>query len=160
LPIGDSRLPICLCRSTKIGNRKLTFTATGANSLPHGSAMPMRGKSMTCRGAPHFKSSGLRPVAVIDRLSLWGGVYGKSKTCRASAWPSHVARISPRRLPHGLAEHHLRGARRQTRRLRMRFTQPGNLQQRFTRTREQPDQISFFRARLVHQRRPVDAGDP
>jgi len=54
----------------------------------YGSAMLMRGKSLTCRhGSPKIHAvmtaPGRRPGCRRESRA------GKSKTCRASAWPSH-----------------------------------------------------------------------
>jgi len=61
--------------------------------LAYGSAMPMRGKSTTCR-TPAKKS------AVYDRKrrsetcrGKYGPAAGKSETRRASAWPSHCEEV-------------------------------------------------------------------
>src|SRR5437660_1078815 len=83
------------------------------NAFVNGLAMLMRGKSPTCRIQPKSARSMTAQddqawrisrrqamKAVIDRMISKGRRPGKSETCRASAWPSHVRRNSfrPTRL--------------------------------------------------------------
>src|SRR5215471_13105199 len=82
-------------RPLPLGNR---FKRRRPKYHGDGSAMPMRGKSATCR-LRLVSSAGLRPaLAVIDRQFLLRPLFGRSQTCRASARPSHREGAFPSRL--------------------------------------------------------------
>jgi len=65
--------------------------ATGVVNHRDGFATPMRGKSPTCR-TRYQTLPVFAPKAVVDRPMFLTKPFGKSKTCRASAWQSHKVR--------------------------------------------------------------------